>query len=229
MSGPRPPQAAELAARKAALRATMRAARAQAAAAFDAKAFAGHAETVCAYLRASLEACGGGAIATYLSVGAEFPTGLLNARLRAEGIPLRVPCWDPAREAYFWGGLTDTLVPGPHGIPQPRDPTPADEAGIAIALVPGLAFASLPDGSRFARLGHGGGVYDRLLARLGEANPMSRAIGLCFDAQIVGSLPRGGHDRDVGQLITEDAFGQGDPILEGLAAGGRAIRLRHAP
>ena len=62
-------------------------------------------------------------------------------------------------------------------------------------LVPGLAFAR--DG---ARLGRGGGFYDRLLA-----GPQLRArrVGVCFEVQIVEAMPLEEHDQRVDEVLTE--------------------------
>lgn len=66
---------------------------------------------------------------------------------------------------------------------------------IDLVLAPGLAFTL--DG---ARLGRGGGYYDRLLA---EPGLEARRIGVCFQTQIVGSLPLEEHDRRVDDVVTE--------------------------
>lgn len=208
----KPKKDERLAIEKAALRERMKPVRDKAAAALDPERFAAHLEVVVDYLQ-RLADCEEGYIATYVSVGSEFPTALLNARLRVAGFRLCVLCWDAEAKVYVWGELTGDLVPGPHGIPQPAEIIPVDDADIALALAPGLAFALIPDTFEFARLGHGGGVYDRILARLEENSPMSIALGLCFNAQVVPSVPQTAHDYPVCQLITEDAFGQADEAL----------------
>jgi 5-formyltetrahydrofolate cyclo-ligase len=73
-------------------------------------------------------------------------------------------------------------------------PIVAPEA-IDLFLVPGLAFTA-----RGARLGRGGGYYDRLLPRRG---PQSTAVGLCFALQVVEDMPREPHDQHVDAVITE--------------------------
>ncbi len=79
------------------------------------------------------------------------------------------------------------------------DALPAiDFALVDLILVPGLAFTK--DG---ARLGRGGGYYDRLLA---NCPPRTRRIGICFAAQIVASLPTEPHDQRVERVITESSI-----------------------
>ena len=91
-------------------------------------------------------------------------------------------------EVTTWG----QLAPGAFGIPEPAPDLPlVAPASVDIALVPGLAFGR--DG---ARLGQGGGFYDRLLPTLGGAS-----WGVCFSVQVVAALPRQAHDRPVDRLI----------------------------
>ena len=70
------------------------------------------------------------------------------------------------------------LRPGPYGILEPAEGEVAEKLDVIIC--PGLAFT--PEG---ARLGQGGGFYDRALARY----PAARKIGVAFACQILPSLP----------------------------------------
>jgi 5-formyltetrahydrofolate cyclo-ligase len=71
-----------------------------------------------------------------------------------------------------------------------------DPAHIDLIIVPGLAFAR--DGS--ARLGRGGGFYDRFLDR-----PTCRAatIAACFSCQLREDIPVETHDIPVQFVVTE--------------------------
>ena len=87
-------------------------------------------------------------------------------------------------------GYSD-LEPGPRGILQPG-------AGAAklvpeVLFVPVLGFTSTG-----ARLGQGGGHYDRWLA----SHPARLAIGLAWDVQRLDSLPQEDHDMTLGAIIT---------------------------
>ena len=73
-----------------------------------------------------------------------------------------------------------------------------DLSRVDLILVPGLAFTK--DG---ARLGRGGGYYDRLLA---NCPAHTRRIGVCFATQLVASLPVEPHDQRVERVITESSF-----------------------
>ena len=64
-----------------------------------------------------------------------------------------------------------------------------------VVIVPGLAFTALGD-----RLGQGGGWYDRFLPNV---RGTCTAIGVCFDPQLVGSLPVEVHDVRLDLVVTE--------------------------
>ena len=66
---------------------------------------------------------------------------------------------------------------------------------VDLFLVPGLAFTA-----NGARLGRGGGFYDRLLPR---RSAHSRALGICFALQVLEDIPREPHDQRVDAVITE--------------------------
>ncbi len=98
--------------------------------------------------------------------------------------PLTVHDADAARELHPWG------------YSQPVAGAPAvDPAEIDVVLVPGVAFSVTG-----ARLGHGKGYYDRLLAAL---RPESERVGVTFDALVVPELPTAAHDIAMTHLATE--------------------------
>jgi 5-formyltetrahydrofolate cyclo-ligase len=91
--------------------------------------------------------------------------------------------------------LADDIVPGYRGIPEPRPALArAEPEEIDFALVPGVAFDATG-----ARLGYGGGYYDRLLPLLGARVPR---IAGAFDEQIVGAVPTAAHDLPVDLVAT---------------------------
>ena len=67
----------------------------------------------------------------------------------------------------------------------------ADEVDLWIC--PGLAFTA-----RGARLGFGGGWYDRFLAR---AKPGAKAYGVAYDFQVLPNLPQQPHDRRLDGVV----------------------------
>jgi 5-formyltetrahydrofolate cyclo-ligase len=70
-----------------------------------------------------------------------------------------------------------------------------DPLEVDIVILPGLAFS--PTG---ARLGQGGGWYDRFLA---QVRPDCVVVGVAFAVQIIDDLPVEDHDIAVHHVVTE--------------------------
>jgi len=87
------------------------------------------------------------------------------------------------------------LALGPFGIKQPKGHLirKTDIKSIDLFLVPGVAFDRSGN-----RLGRGRGCYDRLLECVDKKKPR---IGLCFDFQIVDSIPTLSHDVPVTKIV----------------------------
>ncbi len=83
------------------------------------------------------------------------------------------------------------LEPGPFDLKQPS----ADAAEITpdVLFVPLVGFTV-----ELARLGQGGGHYDRWLVQ----NPGVKAIGMAWDAQLVETLPTEPHDMALDAVVT---------------------------
>lgn len=66
-------------------------------------------------------------------------------------------------------------------------------------LLPGVAFKTTGE-----RLGHGGGYYDRYLARLFDVKQKSKTvlIGLAFKEQIVNELPQDQNDISLDRVVS---------------------------
>ena len=88
----------------------------------------------------------------------------------------------------------DGLEEGPHGIRQPSVDSPIiDPVSIDLAIVPGVAFDV--DG---ARVGYGGGYYDRLLPRI----PHATWVGFAYDEQLLTDIPHEAHDAHMHIIVT---------------------------
>lgn len=137
----------------------------------------------------------GGAVACYASVGSEVSTSLLLRGLLARGVPVGVPVTEGVAMRFMRIDHPWALVPGPRGVPIPRQPwTDLDEP--TIVFVPGVLFGR--DGSR---LGQGGGHFDRWLA----AHPNALRVGLAFAAQVVDRVPvTEEHDQGMDVIVTEE-------------------------
>jgi 5-formyltetrahydrofolate cyclo-ligase len=143
------------------------------------------------------------ALCSYASFGSEFDTGALHAALRARRIALvlpRVIAATPTVPRHLaWFAVPDPsadLVRSAWGIdePDPQRCAAVTLDAVEAVLVPGVAF----DASG-ARLGYGGGFYDRQLA----SAPALPRIVAAFDLQVVDAVPVDAHDARVDRVITE--------------------------
>lgn len=79
------------------------------------------------------------------------------------------------------------------GIPEPIADGPVADDPNALVLMPGLAFTAKGD-----RMGYGGGFYDKFLAQ----EPAHPTVALCYDFQLVDSLPTEEYDIPVDLVLT---------------------------
>lgn len=106
-------------------------------------------------------------------------------RTPTRGLPLVFHSW----------AIGAPLEPGTFGVREPFATAPIVEPN--VLLVPLLAFDL-----HGARLGYGGGFYDRTLAQLRSRGSVL-AIGLAFEAQRIDSVPTGPHDERLDAVVTE--------------------------
>ena len=154
----------------------------------------------------------------------EIDTRPLFEMARREGRRVAFPRCVDAELEFRWVLRWERLVPGRFGVREPpafddgggglddlaalREAVPG-APGRVLWLVPGLAFDAVG-----ARLGRGGGFYDRALARaaaLREAEgegERGRLIvaGLAFAAQRVDRVPVEAHDQRVDALLCEEGW-----------------------
>ena len=134
-------------------------------------------------------------VGLYAATDDELPTDPLRAAAIRDGKALLWPRVATDGRLELVACAVDALRPGAYGIPAPPPGIPPAPSGPDLLIVvPGRAF----DRSG-ARLGRGGGHYDRLLAEAGAAT----AVGWCIDWQRRGALPVESHDRRVALVVTE--------------------------
>lgn len=131
----------------------------------------------------------------YYGTGSEPDTARLLPHLTKVGKVIALPCCLKAGEMEFRRYLgPDRLRQGPFGIPQPDDSCPIlSPTADALLLAPALCCDR-----RGFRLGHGGGYYDRYLARY----PLF-TLALCRKALLMDRLPAEPHDRPLALILTE--------------------------
>ncbi|MGR8948761.1 MAG: 5-formyltetrahydrofolate cyclo-ligase [Gammaproteobacteria bacterium] len=139
-----------------------------------------------------------GTIFCYLSTDQEAPTwGILEYLLARPSVQVSCPRIGAKKSmlAVHLPNL-DNLERGPLGIFTSPSKVPVN-GEIDIAIVPGLGFTRAG-----ARLGYGGGYYDRWF----EKHPTTKRVALCFEAQLVDDLPTEPHDREMDTIITESTI-----------------------
>ncbi|HEY6095716.1 MAG TPA: 5-formyltetrahydrofolate cyclo-ligase [Gallionellaceae bacterium] len=142
-------------------------------------------------------------VLAYMSFGAEFDTtGWVQQALR-DGKQLLLPRVNGATrqlDIYQVKDLQHDIAPGKWDIPEPvpeRCRLVEDLGEVDFILLPGVAFTR--DG---ARLGYGGGFYDKLLARMTHRPAL---VAAAFDVQLADLLPQEPTDRKIEWLLTEHA------------------------
>jgi 5-formyltetrahydrofolate cyclo-ligase len=135
-------------------------------------------------------------VLAYWSFGSEVDTEPLVRRLCDAGARVALPrttTGDLVAVAYRPG---DPLTPAGFGAMEPAGEDVVEPPAIDLVIVPGVAFDR-----RCARVGYGGGFYDRYLDRTRADAP---AIAVAFALQLVDAVPQGGMDRRVDAIVTED-------------------------
>jgi len=138
-----------------------------------------------------------GILKEYEFVLAFYPIGSepdILAALKESAATIALPKCDPVtNEMRFYHANWETLSPGAHGIPEPKENSRFAIRNSQLCLVPGLAF----DREGY-RLGYGKGYYDRFLAQ----NEIE-TLGICYEAMLFDHLPRGAQDIPVRKILTE--------------------------
>jgi 5-formyltetrahydrofolate cyclo-ligase len=140
-------------------------------------------------------------IVLYAPLGGEVETAFIAADALRTHRLLYYPIVDREHRRIRLGAVSDLseLAPGAFGILEPAaaGALEAGELGPALVCVPGVAFTPAA-----ARLGRGGGYYDRLLAAL---SPEAVTAGLGYSFQLIDRLPEQLHDRRLDLVVTESA------------------------
>lgn len=133
-------------------------------------------------------------VGLYYPAGSEVPTQGIMQEAISNGVAVCLPRVRGGRALDFReiAGFS-SLEPGSFGLMEPKEscpPAPPMDAVVAPAV------GASADGHR---IGYGGGFYDRYLAGSGAAK-----IALCFQRQVVGAVPREGHDVRMDYVVTEE-------------------------
>ena len=131
-------------------------------------------------------------IAVFSSFSTEINTEyLINSLIATHNIALPVVI---NRSMYFIKiSPQENMHLSKYGILEPQYNSKNIMHDIDIAIVPGLAFSKYG-----ARLGYGGGYYDRYFA-----NKPTMLCGLCFDEQIIDSLVHDNLDKKMNIIVSD--------------------------
>ncbi len=122
----------------------------------------------------------------------------LLLKWQKEGKTIVLPVMEQNVLVYRIPDSWEELIVGKLGILEPPRTAPeADASKIDIVIVPGRAFTKNGD-----RLGRGNGGYDHWIERQRVRNPATKYIGVCFDAQVMSTLPVEPHDEKMDMVIT---------------------------
>ena len=150
------------------------------------------------------------AVLGYMNIGAEFASELWIQQVLAEGKKLALPRVNRHTnqlDLYWVDDLENQLVSGLWGIREPvveRCERLVTLNEVEFALLPGVAFTR-----NGARLGYGGGYYDKLLMKPLANRPGEQfehrptLVAAAFALQIVEQIPQEETDIKVEWIVTE--------------------------
>lgn len=149
-----------------------------------------------------------GTVLAYMSFGAEYSTEEWVQQALREDKRVLLPKVNLATkelDIYRVRNLQHDLAPGQWNIREPMiESCPRMDSlqEVDFILLPGVAFGR--DG---ARLGYGGGYYDKLLARIASMNrgyPYPVLVAGAFAMQLIEGIPQEATDYKVEWLVTEN-------------------------
>jgi 5-formyltetrahydrofolate cyclo-ligase len=143
--------------------------------------------------------------AAYVPEEDEPGHGRLPAVFTQLGSRVLLPVVPPEGRELMWAVDTGRLAPGRFGLLEPLGPRlgPTAIGAADVVVLPALAVAR--DG---ARLGRGGGYYDRALRHV---RPDAVLVALLFDDELLDELPAEEHDQRVAAVVTPSGGWQALP------------------
>ncbi|MEN9308998.1 MAG: hypothetical protein RL173_2930 [Fibrobacterota bacterium] len=158
-------------------------------------------------------------VAAFWPLALEVPARAALEGILADGKKLWLPWMEGEPGIMDMAPVSDLEADLVDGRFRTRQPKPELRKGsfpeTGLVLVPGEVFDL-----HGARIGKGGGYYDRWLA----LKPLVKKVGLAWDAQVhPGKLPQSPHDQQMNSLLTEvrlvnfGAIQAIPPVSEGIA------------
>ena len=133
----------------------------------------------------------------FASFGSEINTWDIAEKLLDSGKTIAFPlCHENGIMSFHCIQQLSQLKTGAYGIREPDGSLPCPViSDDTICIVPGLAFTE-----KGARLGYGGGFYDRFIQKY----PDMSTIALAYEDMITQALPSERHDAAVKYIVTEE-------------------------
>lgn len=128
----------------------------------------------------------------YLSYNQEVRTEEILKKALLDGKRVAVPKIFGDEMRFVYISDLAQVESGYKGIPEPIADEPLAEDPYALVLMPGIAFTK-----NGGRIGYGGGFYDRFLSK----ETAHKTVALCYDFQILDSLPIEKFDIPVDKVI----------------------------
>jgi 5-formyltetrahydrofolate cyclo-ligase len=142
-------------------------------------------------------------VSLFFSVRGEIELAPLAQKLAEAGVPMCLPVIVAKGQPLVFRAWTpgDPLEDRRFGLKEPLASAP--EATPDLLFVPLAAFDA-----RGARVGYGGGFYDRTLEKLRAVGP-AMAVGVAFATQEVPAVPTEPHDQKIDFVLTERGVARG--------------------
>jgi len=137
---------------------------------------------------------------SYHALGSELDPAPLAARLAEAGGRLALPVTVAAEAPLVFRAWSPDEAPAMDAFGVPSPPASAPQVRPALVICPLLAFDRTG-----ARLGQGGGHYDRTIAAL-RAQGSVFVLGLAYAGQEVEQLPAEPHDQRLDAILTESGY-----------------------
>jgi len=145
------------------------------------------------------EVKGAGSVMLFWSFGSEADTTPLMEALWGRGVTVALPRIVGSRLEPRTYAAGDPVTATTFGAMEPSDGIVLPPEEIDVVATPGVAF----DASG-ARVGYGGGFYDRFFGRI---RPDALRAGVCFDLQLLDEpVPGGAFDIPVDVIVTESGI-----------------------
>lgn len=136
-------------------------------------------------------------VAAFLTIDGEPDLEPLLRQWQAEGREVALPVLGSSDMHFVHWPLNAALSDRPMGLREPAEGEGWDAAELDVVLCPLVAFDD-----RGARLGMGGGHYDRALAAVASVQRPLR-VGVAYEVQRLEQVPLEPHDIPLHAIVTE--------------------------